>query len=73
MYCTAENSIPLSTPQVLKPYFNPDDLKKVETTLNKVSAYLDKAGVTKWWESFIRDANQHTVSQETEDLKGTSM
>ena len=63
----------MSTPKMLKPFLDPDNLKKIEVTINKVSAYLDKAGVTKWWECSIRDAKNHTISQEPEDLEGTSI
>ena len=58
----------MSTPQTVKPFFDPDDLKKFVTTIEKVSAYLGKSGAAKWWEAWIKDASRHTISQGTEDL-----
>ena len=52
------------------PYFDPDYLKKLEATVKKASAYLDKANASSWWNSWIMCAQEITVTSEPQNLHG---
>ena len=70
-YCFyVECPIPVQTPRALIPFFDPDSLKKMETTLRKVSAYLDKANAAEWWKTWMADAKKNTTIQIPGDLEG---
>lgn len=66
----AENPVLTQDPKALRPYFDPDLLKKLDTTLGKIQAYLEKANATKWWKQWIQDARTHSTSSEPSDLEG---
>lgn len=66
------NTIPAKQPLVLQPYYDPDNLKKLDTTLRKVSAYLKKAshGASEWWVSWMEDAKKYIEPMEPQAIEG---
>lgn len=64
------SAIPAEKPRIIKPYFDPENLKKLESTLRKVSAYLDRAGAADWWKSWIVDAKNYTNPLEPVTMEG---
>ena len=67
-----DNPIPKQVPGVLRPYFDLEELKKVETTVGKVAAYLEKSTAGEWWRTWIEKAKEYTEPDVCEDLEGTS-
>lgn len=57
------SQVPALPPHILTPCFDLEVLKKVGATIDKVSAYLDKAGAVEWWKGWIKDANTWTDPQ----------
>ncbi len=53
------NSVPTQHPHILRPCFDPEQLGKIESTIRKVGAYLDKVGAASWWKSFLEDARKY--------------
>ena len=51
-------------------FYDLDYLKKLESTVKKASAYLDKANASSWWNSWIYEAQHNTVPSEPRDLIG---
>ena len=43
-------------PKGVCPFYDLDYLKKLESTVKKASAYLDKANASSWWNSWIYEA-----------------
>ena len=66
----AESPVPTQNPKVLRPYFDPDMLKKLDATLVKIQAYLEKTNVADWWEQWIEDARTQSTPAEPSDLEG---
>lgn len=64
------NSTPSHKPCVLSPCYDSDNLKKLESTLNKVGAYLDKAGTSTWWATWLEEAKKHVEPQEPQEIEG---
>ena len=65
-----ENSVPTLQPKALKPYFDPEVLKKLDTTLAKIGAYLEKSGAAQWWKRWLENARVHSTPLEPSDLEG---
>lgn len=51
-----DHPVPSCKPLILSPLYDPDSLKKMEATLRRASAYLDKASVSAWWASWLEEA-----------------
>ena len=66
----SDNGIPVGKPRTIKPYFDPENLKKIESTLRKVSAYMDKAGAAEWWVSWLADAMNYVKPLEPQTMEG---
>lgn len=64
------SQVPVLPPHILRPCYDLEVLKKVGVTIDKVSAYLDKAGAVEWWKGWIKDANTWTGPQNPEPLNG---
>ena len=62
--------VPSITPKVLLPSFDPDNVAKVQATIRKIAAYLDKAGVASWWSSWLGEAQKYTQSAEPQPMEG---
>ena len=65
-----ENTIPVVKPHIIKPCFDSENLKKLESTLKKVSAYMDKAGAAEWWVSWLEDAKNYVKPLEPQTMEG---
>ena len=65
-----DNPVPLQTPHALIPCFDADNLRKVEATLEKASAYLCKAGVREWWKDWIKNAKSMITPLDPKPLHG---
>ena len=59
-----------SSPLSVVPKFDINDYKKLEGTISKVKAYLEKSGASDWWQAFLLDVmaiincdNEHELSQ----------
>lgn len=66
----SENPIPKQSPKVFHPCFDADVLKKLETTIKKVSAYLERADAASWWETWLKEAQQNVTPSEPHELDG---
>ena len=64
------NTIPQQRPLVLNPHFDADDLKKLEATLTKIGAYLNKAGTSQWWASWLVEAKKYIQPMEPQTTDG---
>ncbi len=49
---------PTGPPQLLTPCYDEESMKKLETTLLKVAAYLEKSGAKEWWDSWMKEAKE---------------
>ena len=65
-----DNPIAIGQPRVIKPFFDPDNIKKVETTLRKVTPYLSRASANSWWQSWLQHARQHNISSDPIEMQG---
>jgi hypothetical protein len=66
-----ENTTPAENkPCIINPYFDPDNLKKFESTLRKVSAYLDKQGAAEWWKSWLANSRNYLTPQAPQIMEG---
>ena len=65
-----DHPIPSLKPLVLGPCYDPDSLKKLEATLKKASAYLNKAGVSAWWASWLEQAKMCVEPQQPKEMEG---
>ena len=65
-FLPSDNTTPGRQPLVLKPSYEPDNLKKLDTTLRKVSAYLNKANPSalEWWVSWMEEARKYVEPME---------
>ena len=71
IHSPSENPLPLQQPKVFETYFDPEILKKVATTIRKkVGAYLKKAGVMQWWESWLEEAKKNVIPSQPQRMKG---
>ena len=62
---------PIGTPQLLTPHYDQDSLKKLEVTLDRVAAYLEKGGAKEWWEEWLKRAKEdESVEQSCQPGKG---
>lgn len=43
-----------SAPNNVLPSFDSDNYKKLESTISKVNAYLEKSGAKQWWTDFLQ-------------------
>lgn len=66
----SENTIPTDKPLIMRPFYDADILNKVEATLKKISAYLDKAGAALWWISWLEEARNYVEEQEPWPMTG---
>ena len=69
----AENPLPSQDPRVILPQYDPQDLKKLESTVQKTSAYLEKAGASTWWKSWLQDAWTHAEPSTSQLLEGNNI
>ena len=67
------NSTPSFQPRLLSPCFDPEILKRLESTVHKISAYLDKAGTSTWWAGWLDTAKNHTNPQEPKEMQGMNI
>lgn len=65
-----EKPVPTSNPLMIQPYFDPENFKKLETTLRKVSVYLDKASVAGWWKSWLEESRKHMEPLQPQVMEG---
>lgn len=65
-----DHPIPCLKPLVLRPCYDADSLKKLEATLRKASAYLNKAGVSAWWTSWLSEATRAVEPKEPSVMEG---
>ena len=65
-----DDPIPSKKPMILRPCYDPAMLKKLEATLRKASAYLNKAGVSAWWSSWLKEAMKYVEPQEPQEMEG---
>lgn len=57
---------PSGVPQLLTPHYDQESVKKLEVTLEKVAAYLEKSGAKEWWENWIKCAQEEVQSSEAD-------
>lgn len=43
-------------PLAFSPFYESENLDKLDTTLGKISAYLEKADANQWWRSWLSNA-----------------
>lgn len=67
------NTIPQQQPLIFKPYYDPDNLKKLEATLRKIDAYLDKAGASQWWKVWLEDAKKYMEPMAPQTAEGETI
>lgn len=48
-------------PVIISPFFEVEDLDKLEVTIGKIAAYLEKSGDDEWWMSWLKQARTHTT------------
>lgn len=63
------NSTPCLKPCVL-PCYDPDNLKRLESTLSKVCGFLDKVGVSSWWAAWLEETKKNIVPQQPKEMQG---
>ena len=62
---------PSGVPQLLTPHYDQESIKKLEVTLEKVAAYLEKSGAKEWWEDWLKHAKEDVaVGQSSETHQG---
>ena len=61
---------PVQLSKYVVPHYDPDYIKKLEATLNKASAYLDKANALSWWNAWLQHAQEMTTPSEPQELEG---
>lgn len=66
-----DHPTPIIKPLILRPCYDSDSLKKLEATLRKASAYLNKAGVSAWWTSWLEEAMTYVEPQQPQEMEGT--
>lgn len=72
-FLPTNNTIPGQRPLFIRPYYDPENLKKLETTLRKIGAYLNKAGASEWWESWMEEAKKYVKPVEPSEAEGGCM
>lgn len=50
-------------PASFLPFFQSEDLEKLQVTIRKIAAYLEKAGADEWWLSWLDKAFKCTSLQ----------
>jgi hypothetical protein len=50
-------------PLARSPFFESEDLDKVETTIGKVAAYLEKSGANQWWRTWLNHARSSSKAE----------
>ena len=66
-----ENLIPTQDPKIIKPHYDAEDLKKLESTLSKISGYLDKAGASTQWKSWLQEAWTYVEPLQPQLMEGS--
>jgi len=71
-FLPCDNTIPTKPPLILKPYYDPEKLKQLETTLRKISAYLNKASssASNWWATWMEEAKKYVEPMEPQPIEG---
>ena len=69
-FLPTNNSVPKHRPLMSIPYYDPDTLKKLEVTVKKIRAYLDKAGTSEWWELWLKEARKYVEPKEPQESEG---
>ena len=59
-----DHPVPTLRPCSVGPCFDPEVLGKVEATIRKTGAYLNKAGTMSWWRLWIADARKYVTPLE---------
>ena len=68
MYSNAGGFVSSQQPKYIGPYYDPDHMKRLETTLKKAAAYLDRADAS-GWESWIKHTKyDDTLSTESHGI-----
>ena len=65
-----DNPIPTLDPKVLQPFYDEESLCKLEATIRKISAYLDRANANSWWMDWLEKVRQHTVHEQAKPIQG---
>ena len=66
----AGNSVPTQLPRSLRPCFDQEHIGKIEATVRKIGAYLDKAGAMSWWNLWLEHARKCVEPSEPQDMEG---
>lgn len=66
----SENVFPEKNPKVFGPSFDQDVVNKVETTIKKLGAYLDRAGAASWWQVWLRTAQNNIAPSQPKEIEG---
>lgn len=71
-FLPSDNTIPDKQPLILMPHYDVDNLKKLESTLRKAGAYLNKSSpnASKWWKSWMERAKKHCEPMEPQAMEG---
>lgn len=71
-FLPSNNAVPKQRPLLSSPCYDPECLKKLQVTVKKVGAYLDKAGASEWWEQWLTEANKYVEHKEPQASEGES-
>jgi hypothetical protein len=44
-------------PLIIPPFIEPEELEKLQVTIRKLGAYLEKAGADQWWKQWLKSAH----------------
>ena len=64
------NTIPKQDTKMLVPFYDSETFEKFKTTVEKVGAFLNKAGATSWWKSRFDKARKFTGHTDPQMLQG---
>lgn len=53
MYVLADTNIPHGIPDMVEVKYDQEKVQKIESTISKLTAYLEKSGALEWWANFI--------------------
>ena len=62
--------IPCKQPCSIIPYYDPEKVRMLQTTIKKIGAYLEKAGVAVWWESWLEEAQKCNQPDQAQVIQG---
>ena len=66
-----EHSVPTIDPQIFQPCFDPEQLQKLEVTIRKIGAYLEKkAGASTWWKLWLEEAWKNVKCSDPQAMSG---